>query len=608
MEILIKINGDTIQAQADPDTRLLDVLRRFPIGFPAPCGGHGNCGGCQVALQDAGTVLACRTTVGEASSLAGHPDRLVLVLPDTVIAQIMTDAAGFQVELDPLVAREDVTLPLPALSDQRTDAERFQDVTGHTLTLDALRRLPRRMREHDGALSCIVRRDTSETIDLISKDATGPYGVAVDIGTTTLAAYLFHLGTGKPLGHRSMINPQEAFGADVISRIGAASASRRDQATMRERICFAIRELASALAADAIRKGEDVQLDEIHLYAAAGNTTMLHLLADVDPDAIARSPFIPAFTSMMVLPSSAIGLTTSSRSLCALLPSVSAYVGADIVCGIIACGMETDNGKNRLLIDIGTNGEIALAAGGRLIACSAAAGPAFEGANILFGMSAVTGAIDHVFIKDGELAYTWIGSASGPAIAGGPAGLCGSAILDTVRVLLEQGLISFTGRLDDSRPGPLGKRVIDNGGQQAFVIEDGSVHPVKKTILFRQEDIREVQNAKAAIAAGIGTLLSAAGLRPEQVDEIYLAGGFGNYLDPESAIAIGLLPGAFAGRIRASGNTAGIGASMCLLSRKSLALAADVARRTEYVELSANPGFSDRYIDEMVFPEQDEEE
>ena len=230
-------------------------------------------------------------------------------------------------------------------------------------------------------------------------------------------------------------------------------------------------------------------------------------------------------------------------------------------------------------------------------------------------MSAVTGAIDHVFVKDGDLAYTWIGNAAGPAISGGvaaadrgPAGLCGSAILDTVRVLLEQKLITFTGRLDNTRPGPLGKRVIDHDGQQAFVIEDGSGNPVRKTILFRQEDIREVQNAKAAIAAGIGTLLASAGLQPEQIDEVYLAGGFGNYLDPESAIAIGLLPGAFAGRIRAAGNTAGIGASMCLLSQKSLSLAADVARRTEYVELSVNPGFSDRYIDEMVFPEQDEEE
>ena len=468
-----------------------------------------------------------------------------------------------------------------------------------------LRKLPRTIREQEGRLSYIVRRDTGEVLDLVKPGATGPYGVALDIGTTTLAAYLFHLGTGKPLGHRAMPNPQRAFGADVISRIGAASASRRDQSMMKERVCSAIHELASALAADAVRKGEDVQLDEISLYMVAGNTTMLHLIADVDPSAIARAPFIPAFTSRILLPSARLGLAQAGGSLCCLLPSVSAYVGADIVCGILACGMETDNGKTRMLIDIGTNGEIALAAGDRLIACSTAAGPAFEGANIQYGMSAVTGAIDHVFLQDGDLGYTWIGSDSGQDAnkpAGGPIGLCGSAILDTVRVLLESGLVTFAGRLEASHPGPLGSRVVDNNGQPAFVLEKGSGEPAGRRILLRQEDIREIQNAKAAIAAGIGTLLSVAGLTADQVDEIYLAGGFGNYLDPDSAIAIGLLPRAFSGRIRAAGNTAGIGASMCLLSLQALAQASRIADSTEYVELSSSPGFSDRYIDEMVFP------
>ncbi|HEY5465967.1 MAG TPA: ASKHA domain-containing protein, partial [Clostridia bacterium] len=224
----------------------------------------------------------------------------------------------------------------------------------------------------------------------------------------------------------------------------------------------------------------------------------------------------------------------------------------------------------------------------------------FEGANIRCGMPAVSGAIDHVFVEDGVLAYTWISSSTGRAA--GPVGLCGSAILDTVRVLLETGLLSYTGRLDGSSADPVGQRMTMVDGKPAFVLEDGSVHTVPRPILLRQEDIREVQGAKAAIAAGIETLLSVAGLEPGQIDEVFLAGGFGNYLDPDSAIAIGLLPGAFAGRIRAAGNTAGIGAAMCLLSMNAFDQAADVARRTEYIELSADPGFADRYVDAMIFP------
>lgn len=609
MEITIRTDNDTITTQAEPEIRLLDVLRRFPIGFPAPCGGHGNCGGCRVAVRGAGEMLACRTTVADVLAILGDVPEIRLELPETTAAKILTDAAGWSVSLDPLVSRTEVDLPPPSLADQRPDAERFSQTTDWGLSLDAMRKLPRRMRSQGGRLSCIIRHDSNEALDLVSADATGPYGVALDIGTTTLAAYLFHLGTGKPLGHRAMRNPQSAFGADVISRIGAATASRRDQTVMKERICSAVRELTSALAADAIRGGEDVQLDEVHLYVAAGNTTMMHLLADIDPDAIARAPFIPVFTSPWILPAERIGLTDNPGSLCVLLPSVAAYVGADIVCGILACGMEDDNGKCRMLIDIGTNGEIALATGGRLIACSTAAGPAFEGANISHGMSAVTGAIDHVFLQDGDLRYTWIGSGAdivGDRRSEGPKGLCGSAILDTVRVLLETGTLSFAGRLLVGGGALPPGRVVDNAGQPALVIEEGRPDPPRHRILLRQEDIREIQNAKAAIAAGIGTLLSAAGLRPEQVDEVYLAGGFGNYLDPDSAIAIGLLPREFAGRIRAAGNTAGIGASMCLLSREAYRKAGRIATGTEYIELSSHPEFSDRYIDEMVFPEPDD--
>ncbi|NLN46096.1 MAG: ATP-binding protein [Clostridiaceae bacterium] len=604
MEIWIHTQGEPIHTQAEPGDRLLDVLRRFPISFSAPCGGHGNCGGCRVLIDGVGDRLACRTTVADV--MAEIPDtRLIEIrIPEPDAAQILTDAAGLEIALKPLVTREDVALPLPTLQDQRPDAERFLAETGHCVPIELLRKLPFLIRNSGGELSYIVRRDNDEVIDLVERNATGPYGVAVDIGTTTLAAYLFHLGTGRPLGHRAMPNPQSVFGADVISRIGSATASRRNQTTMKERIGLAIQELASALAADAVRGGEDVQLDEIHLYVLAGNTTMLHLLVDVAPDSIAKAPFIPVFTDTYILSADRFGLAVRPGALCVLLPSVSAYVGADIVSGILACGMEVENGKNRLLIDIGTNGEIALAAGGHLYACSTAAGPAFEGANIRQGMSAVVGAIDHVGVKDGDLTYTWIGE--GGTVAQAPRGLCGSAILDTVRVLIEQRLLLFSGRMVTGMPGKLGERVIEVDGQPAFVVVAGHGDPPTGAVLLRQEDIREIQNAKAAIAAGIATLLSVAGLQSGDVDEIYLAGGFGNYLDPDSAIAIGLLPREFAGRIRAAGNTSGVGASMCLLSTQALERAETIARQTEYIELSGDPGFSDRYIDEMVFPDLDD--
>ncbi len=604
MDIRILHNGETIHTHATPDERLLDILRRFPIPFSAPCGGYGNCGGCQVTVEGVGERLACQTTVADVARDGSQTDPIVLRVPEPEVARILTDATGVATDLAPLVAREDVELPPATLADQRPDASRFFAATGHRIPMELLRKLPFLLRERAGALSYIVRRDTGEVIDLVEPGSSGPYGIAVDLGTTTLAAYLYDLSDGRSLGRRAMPNPQAIFGADVISRIDAAMRSRRDQTTMKERACLALRELASALAADAVRAGEDVQLDEIHLYVLAGNTTMMHLLADVPPDSIARSPFTPVFTDTHILPAERFGLAARPGALCVFLPSVSAYVGADIVCGMLACGMDAENGRNRLLIDIGTNGEIALAAGGRLFACSTAAGPAFEGANIRQGMSAVTGAIDHVWVEEGALIYTWIGEGgTTPSVA---RGMCGSAILDTVRVLIENRLLPFNGRLVVGAPGPLGARVVREDGQPAFVVADGDPEQKREAVLLRQEDIREIQNAKAAIAAGIATLLAQAGIEAEQVDEVFLAGGFGNYLDPDSAIAIGLLPRAFAGRIRAAGNTSGIGASMCLLSTAGLQRANAVAGRTEYIELSADPGFAERYIDEMVFPDLDD--
>jgi len=382
-------------------------------------------------------------------------------------------------------------------------------------------------------------------------------GAAVDIGTTTLVLRLFHLQTGECLGVSSMANPQIAVAADVIGRIGAAMDGRLQN--LQNMIQAAIETLLVQSAAQA-----GIAPETVKTLAVTGNTTMLYLLTGRNPEALSHSPF-----EADCLYDETVQL--GSRSMY-LPPCLHAFVGADITCAVLASGM-TKSSETALLCDVGTNGEIALWKDGVLYVSSTAAGPAFEGAGITCGCGSIPGAIDRVAVKDGALEVSTIRNA--PAV-----GLCGSGLVDAVAAMLELEWMDETGAMDDDEVNLAGD------------------------VTLLQADIRAVQLAKAAIAAGIECLLQTAGVAYEEVQQVYLAGGFGSHLNLQNAARIGLLPETLIDRTKVIGNAALDGTVMTLLRGESIAELRHIAACSRHVDLGGNPVFNEQYVEQMFFPEE----
>ncbi|MEI6131793.1 MAG: ASKHA domain-containing protein [Bacillota bacterium] len=406
------------------------------------------------------------------------------------------------------------------------------------------------------------------------------FGLAVDVGTTTIAAYLYNISSGERVGIASSVNPQKIFGADVISRIDYTMKGEIERKRMQEEIVNCVQSIVEKFSQD------------ISIITFTGNTTMMHFLLNLDASGIAVAPFTPETTKMIEFNPETIGLKLyNTRAL--VLPSVSAYVGADTVSAILATGLDVSSNAE-LLVDIGTNGEIALQAGDSVWACSTAAGPAFEGANIYCGMPAVEGAISECKIQGNTLELKVIGD-------GKATGLCGSGVLDMIALLLDNEVVDFSGRMVDSdeiEEAWLADRIIDFNGANAFKIDD------EGKVIITQKDVREIQNAKAAICAGIIILIQRAGISIQDIEHTFLAGGFGNFMNKESAIRIGLLPKELSETIITAGNAAGLGASMCLLNVDYLKKASILGETVKYVELSFDPGFSECYMENMMFGEE----
>ncbi len=397
------------------------------------------------------------------------------------------------------------------------------------------------------------------------RDSLTGYGVALDIGTTTLAFYLMDLKSGAELDSYSCLNPQGVYGADVISRITACTEGKLPELN---------RLITQKVNAVINMFKEKHGIKEIDRLTVCGNTTMLHLFANEDASPLGVYPFKPVFTETRVYSGGDIGVNAVSVT---LLPSVSAYVGSDITAGIISTRM-TENNKNNMLIDIGTNGEIALYTGGRLYCASTAAGPALEGANITWGTGGVKGAIDSAEYNNGKIRYTVIG--------GGKAeGICGSGLIDIMAAMLEKGVFDETGAF--------------SGLQIPGLREDR--YYINDEIYISQKDVREFQLAKSAICAGLKALAAKAGLTLSGIDNLYIAGGLGYYINHKNAVKVGLLPKETANKITVVGNSAGAGAKMCLLSQRQTALCGEAAKSCQNIELSAEELFMEEYINNMAF-------
>ncbi|WP_312643505.1 ASKHA domain-containing protein [Hydrogenoanaerobacterium sp.] len=414
-------------------------------------------------------------------------------------------------------------------------------------------------------------------------DAAQNVGMAVDIGTTTVVAYFHELATGRLLYTASGINGQRVYGADVISRIGACIENSENlaaqQKIMVSQLNRYIADFERVTGASANRIGQAV---------IVANTTMQHLLCGLDPAGIASAPFTPKSLFGYEQNGAELGINISGTVYHA--PSISAYVGADITAGLYASGAAYDD-RPALFIDIGTNGEMALASKDRLVCCSTAAGPAFEGAHIKYGVGGVAGAIEKVTCQENALHIETIGGLP-------PIGICGSGIIDAAAAALQAGGMDDTGRIldTDEAEGFIVHYIDDDEGE--IVLDKAS------GISLTQQDVREIQLAKAAIAAGVNTLLHESGLTLKEIDKLYIAGGFGAHINKASACAIGLLPAALLDKIVFVGNAAGMGAQRALLTADGKARLRALADRAQYLELSGHAFFQDSYIEEMMFPER----
>ncbi len=591
------INTNKNKIDIAPNTPLLDALRSNQNQLSAPCNGNGTCGKCKVRVLSGETnppsfqeiSLLGENAIAEGYRLACNvyaaSDMSIELPQENTSVQIVTEGIKHDINIAPPVIKQYIQLSKPLLGDQLSDADRILKAAKvDNLPLELIRRAPVLLRDSDYGITLIKYGNKITGIEG-KNTSNNLYGVAVDIGTTTIATYLFDCKTGSRVGVHSLLNPQKIFGSDVISRIKHSIEDIGGQDDLNEGIVLAVNDSINELC-----KKAKICFDDVYSIALVGNTTMLHFLLNVSARNLANAPFIPAFTAMQTLSARKLGLCTNEFATAFILPSVSAYIGADTVGAVLATQMHK-NSSISLLIDIGTNGEIVLGNNSFMYSCSSAAGPAFEGANIRNGIGSVYGAINSISLVKG-LSYTTIGGTE-------PIGICGTGVVDAVAQLLEIGLIDETGRINHkweaSEPelGSLTERIGKTDGQFSFHID--------KDIYITQKDIRELQNAKAAIAAGIEVLIEQAGISYDNIENVYLAGGFGSYINKDSAVKIGLIPSQLKNKIKSVGNAAGQGAQYALLSDDYLQQSVDISRSIEYIELSASKSFNDYYIDCMMF-------
>ncbi len=590
-----------------PGTKMLEAAGRAGLTILTSCGGVGVCGKCRVQVAagaceptavecnffaegelSAGWRLACETRVCSDATVT---------VPDTSLfasqQQIQTASSAGQAEVLPAIRKIFVELAEPTLADDDSDLIRLERSVGEFRTsLPMIRRLRRRLRRWGFAGTAVL--SDHRLIDFEQGDTSGHcYGVAFDVGTTTLAATLLDLTSGEDLALCSRMNPQTSFGDDVLSRIGYASASPENLEELRDSILTAVVEMIDELCGLA-----SVAREHIYEIAFSGNTTMEHLLCGIDVSALGTLPFAAAHGRGLMLTSAELGVPIHHSGRAYIFPLIGGFVGGDAVAGMLATRLIEADGP-MLMVDIGTNGEIVLANDGKAWAASTAAGPAFEGARISCGMRATRGAIEKV-VFDGDVELGVIGGVE-------PVGICGSGLVDIAAGLLETGIVGETGRMlpPDELPAALAealrKRVqLDAKGESEFVLSAVG----RQVVSITQRDVRELQLATGAIRAGIQILLRRAGLKPGDLDRVLIAGGFGSFIRRSRAQRIGLIPHQVDhSRIRFVGNTSLAGAKWALLSTRARKQAEHLARQAEHVQLSQDPNFQTEFVEAMIFPQ-----
>ena len=598
MQVYIDFEPVGRRGECTAGQTLLDSARQLGVELVNLCGGVGTCGRCKVQVLEgaisepsekdrksfsaeelaAGYRLACRAVP--------QGDCKVRIPPESLSTPQRTQVEGLVVPVtpEPPVRVHTVSLVPSSLDDLRADADRLigalmeqAAVSVSKVDFAALQQLSVQLREQAWQVRVAVR--DQEVLGLLAPGRQA-LGLAVDLGTTKIAGYLLDLESGRTLSAKGIMNPQIAYGEDLIARMDHAFQGPAEAAQMQELVVESLNSLAADLCTQASADPGDIL--EAVLVA---NTAMHHLLLRLPVRQLAMAPYVPAVGHALDIKAREIGLEIATGGYLHLLPNIAGYVGADHVAMVLATGVHQKETGAVLALDIGTNTEVCLAHDGTLTSLSCASGPAFEGAHIRHGMRAANGAIERVRLVDGMVEFQTIGDVA-------PVGICGSGILDTLAELVRVGVVSANGRMNDQD-----LRVRGEGAQREYVLVDEDDD--RPAVTFTQKDVRELQLAKGAIRTGIDVLLESRNLAPHQIDQVIIAGAFGSYIDVASAMGIGMLPEIELVRFRQVGNAAGMGAKLALISMSKRAEAQALADHVRYIELATAPGFSNIFARSM---------
>jgi len=630
----VKFIPDKKEIKTSKGANLLACAIRAGVHLHSSCGSDGVCGRCKVVIKagdyktepsgrltkkerDKGYVLACLTTIqGDITVKIPSESRLDLARISDEDSKFLRlkgiyskaeEADAGKAIIDesiyshsPLATKLYIEMPQPTLADSVSDLERLyrevkkqKDVKIMQTGLTNIKRLGSLFRHSDWKATVTLgkRNETTEIVVIEPGDTSGKnFGIAFDIGTTTVTGQLVNLNTRKILGTKATYNQQVAFGSDVISRI--IYASEKDGL---ERLHHAVIDNMNNIIRELVDENR-LNLSDVMGVMCAGNSTMIHLLLRVDPKFIRREPYVSTANFVPVIRSAEAGIKIHPRGLLSCVPGISTYVGGDITAGVVASGL-ADEDKLTLLIDIGTNGEVVLGNKEWLVCCSASAGPAFEGSGVACGMRATKCAIQRVKIKGGgkDVKVDTIGK-------GKPCGICGSGYIDILAELFRNGIIDKDGKINKNIKS---KRIKDGKEGPGFIVCHKKDSAAESDIVITEADIENLKRSKGAIYSAVATLLKKVGLTFNQLDRIMIAGGFGTYIDIEKAITIGLLPDIDRKKIHFIGNSSLIGSREILLSYDAMTKAEEIARKMTYVELSAEHGYMDEYVASLFFPHTD---
>ena len=615
-KVQIVFEPDGLGSNVNPGVTVLEAAKICGIKIRSECGGHGFCGKCKVIAKTPegltslserekellsnqeikkGYRLACQAYI-KGNTVIYVPEESRITKRETLIEGVMQE-----VEISPLVEKFYIIIPKPSLQDLRTDFDRMTEslkdvynLEGLEIPLELLKTLPLKLRDADWKVTATIW-NRKRIISVEPGNTTQKlYGIAIDIGTSKIIGYLVNLLGGKVVATHFIENPQIIYGEDIISRI---SHVMKNPQTLEEIHSLAIKAVNEII----LKCCEKAGIEQTDIYEAVivGNTAMHHFFLSINPKYLALSPYVPAIGNSVNVEARELKINICPHGNVHVLPVIAGFVGADAVGDILATKI-FEAEKICLTIDIGTNTEIVLGNKDELFTTSCASGPAFEGMHITHGMKAVEGAIEKVKIDSEtfEVHYETIGNTE-------PVGICGSAMVDIVAEMLKTGLIDRTGKLNVNKSA---KRFQKVNNEYVFVIAKPNETRSGTPIIVTQKDIREIQLAKAAIHTGCSILMRKRGVSTDLIDKIFVAGAFGNYLNIENSIIIGLLPDVPSSKVKFVGNAAGSGAIMSLISKKEREKAKEIAKRTKYVELAIDPSFHMELAASMYLPHKNLDE